>query len=64
MTSPEHERVGLTEAAADLLRKLTDQHGPLMFHQSGGCSDGSSPMCFPDGEFLTVDADIQLGDLA
>ena len=54
-------RVDLTPAAADLLRRLTGQHGPLMFHQSGGCCDGSSPMCYPDGEFLTGDADILLG---
>ena len=57
-------RVDLTAAAADLLAKLTRQHGPLMFHQSGGCCDGSSPMCFPDGDFLTSDADVHLGDLA
>ena len=56
--------VDRTPAAADLLAKLTERHGPLMFHQSGGCCDGSSPMCFPDGEFLTGDSDIQLGDLA
>ena len=56
-------RVGLTAAAADLLRKMSGRHGPLMFHQSGGCCDGSSPMCFPDGDFLTGDADIHLGDL-
>ncbi len=46
-----------------MLRRLTKQHGPLMFHQSGGCCDGSSPMCFPDGEFLLGDADVHLGDL-
>jgi uncharacterized protein (DUF779 family) len=57
------ERVALTDAAADLLRRLTELHGPLMFHQSGGCCDGSSPMCYPDGEFRTGNADIQLGDL-
>jgi uncharacterized protein (DUF779 family) len=57
------ERVTLTEEAADLLRRLTEQHGPLMFHQSGGCCDGSSPMCFPDGEFRTGTADVQLADL-
>jgi uncharacterized protein len=57
------ERVGVTGQAAELLRRLTEQHGPLMFHQSGGCCDGSSPMCFPDGEFITSDADIHLGDL-
>ena len=66
MTNSEAQqtRVGLTEAAAELLRKMTDRHGPLMFHQSGGCCDGSSPMCYPDGDFLTGDADIRLGDLA
>jgi uncharacterized protein (DUF779 family) len=57
------ERVTLTNKAADLLRRLTELHGPLMFHQSGGCCDGSSPMCYPDGEFRTGNADIQLGDL-
>src|ERR1700743_1527797 len=56
-------RVDLTEEAADLLRRLTGKHGPLMFHQSGGCCDGSSPMCFPDGDFITGDADVHLGDL-
>jgi len=54
----------MTEAAATLLEKLTGIHGPLMFHQSGGCCDGSSPMCYPDGEFMTGDADILLGKLA
>ena len=56
-------RVELTGAAAYLLRRLTRQHGPLMFHQSGGCCDGSSPMCFPDGDFITSEADIHLADL-
>lgn len=56
-------RVDLTPAAADLLRRLRDTHGPLMFHQSGGCCDGSSPMCFPDGEFKLGGADVHLGDL-
>ncbi|WP_157956317.1 DUF779 domain-containing protein, partial [Acuticoccus yangtzensis] len=44
------ERVTLTPAAADLLVKLTDLHGPLMFHQSGGCCDGSAPMCYRSEE--------------
>ncbi|HYQ74066.1 DUF779 domain-containing protein, partial [Cellulomonas sp.] len=56
-------RVDHTPAAADMLRRLRDQHGELMFHQSGGCCDGSSPMCYPAGEFLTGDADVHLGDL-
>jgi hypothetical protein len=56
-------RVDLTPAAAELLRELADIHGPLMFHQSGGCCDGSAPMCYPAGEFLIGDADVHLGDL-
>ncbi|MFN8079223.1 MAG: DUF779 domain-containing protein [Kineosporiaceae bacterium] len=57
-------RVELTDAAAALLRTLSAEHGPLMFHQSGGCCDGSSPMCYPVGEFLIAEADVHLGDLA
>jgi uncharacterized protein len=56
-------RVDLTEEAAELLRRLTVKYGPLMFHQSGGCCDGSSPMCFPDGDFITSDGDVHLGDI-
>ena len=62
-TSDALSRVGVTSEAAELLRRLTEVHGPLMFHQSGGCCDGSSPMCYPDGEFLLGDADVHLGDL-
>jgi hypothetical protein len=54
-------RVALTAEAVELLRKLWRQHGPLMFHQSGGCCDGSSPMCYPAGEFITGDSDVLLG---
>ena len=56
-------RVDLTPEAANLLRRLRAEHGPLMFHQSGGCCDGSSPMCYPDGDFLTGDSDVHLGEL-
>jgi uncharacterized protein (DUF779 family) len=56
-------RVELTAAAEELLGKLTAIHGPLMFHQSGGCCDGSSPMCYPAGEFRVGGADVKLGDL-
>jgi uncharacterized protein (DUF779 family) len=61
---PGVERVSFTVEAADLLCRLTEVHGPLMFHQSGGCCDGSSPMCYPVGEFRTGDSDVHLGDLA
>lgn len=54
-------RVAMTQAAVDLLAGLVDKHGQLMFHQSGGCCDGSSPMCFPEGDFLTSEADVLLG---
>ncbi|MCT1477775.1 DUF779 domain-containing protein [Microbacterium sp. p3-SID336] len=57
------ERVAVTEAAAALVRELTTQHGPLMFHQSGGCCDGSAPMCFPVGMFLVGQGDVLLGAL-
>ena len=56
-------RVDVSGEAAELIRRLTTRHGPLMFHQSGGCCDGSSPMCFPDGDFITSEADVHLGDL-
>lgn len=56
-------RVELTPAAADLVRRLRQTHGPLMFHQSGGCCDGSAPMCYPEGEFRTGDSDVLLASL-
>jgi uncharacterized protein len=55
-------RVDYTEAAAELLRKLSKIHGALMFHQSGGCCDGSSPMCYPRGEFRVGGQDVLLGE--
>ncbi|QMU96735.1 DUF779 domain-containing protein [Microbacterium esteraromaticum] len=58
-----YERVDVSDAAARLLRELTAQHGPLMFHQSGGCCDGSSPMCYPIGMFITGPSDVRLGEL-
>lgn len=57
------ERVVATEAALELIEKLKEKHGPLMFHQSGGCCDGSSPMCYPEGEFLTGNSDVLLGEI-
>jgi len=55
--------VVMTAAAADLLARLQERHGPVMFHQSGGCCDGSSPMCYPRGDFLVGDRDVLLGVL-
>ena len=62
-TTDTYRRVEVTDAAAALLRDLTAQHGPLMFHQSGGCCDGSAPMCYPVGMFLTGPSDVHLGTL-
>ncbi|MYT27294.1 DUF779 domain-containing protein [Streptomyces sp. SID8354] len=56
--------MALTDTAAALLRTLRERHGPLMFHQSGGCCDGSAPMCYPAGEFRTGGSDVRLGRLA
>ncbi|MCF3172801.1 DUF779 domain-containing protein [Streptomyces sioyaensis] len=57
-------RIALTAAATELLRLLHAQHGPLMFHQSGGCCDGSAPMCYPAGEFRTGSSDALLARLS
>jgi uncharacterized protein (DUF779 family) len=57
------ERVVATAAALALIETLKAKHGPLMFHQSGGCCDGSAPMCYPDGEFMVGEADVKLGEI-
>ena len=56
-------RVLATDAALDLIARLKTKHGPLMFHQSGGCCDGSSPMCYPEGDLLVGDSDVRLGEI-
>ncbi len=56
-------RVAITEAAAAVVGRLRQTHGPLMFHQSGGCCDGSSPMCYPKGDFRVGPQDVYLGDI-
>ncbi|MEU1983477.1 DUF779 domain-containing protein [Nocardia sp. NPDC019395] len=58
---PEPNRVELTAAAASLLAELIERHGPVMFHQSGGCCDGSAPMCYLRGEFRVGGQDVLLG---
>ncbi|HEY0267787.1 MAG TPA: DUF779 domain-containing protein [Methyloradius sp.] len=57
-------RVTATEAAINLINILKNQHGKLMFHQSGGCCDGSAPMCYPEGEFYLGSADVKIGEVA
>jgi hypothetical protein len=54
-------RVTITDSARAVVDRLRERHGPLMFHQSGGCCDGSSPMCFEQGDFRLGDSDVRLG---
>ncbi|GAA4486070.1 DUF779 domain-containing protein [Rhodococcus olei] len=61
--APGVPRIVVTAAAADLLRRLVVGHGALMMHQSGGCCDGSAPMCYPAGEFVVGDRDVLVGVL-
>ncbi|MDP5043667.1 MAG: DUF779 domain-containing protein [Leeuwenhoekiella sp.] len=58
---PMTERVSATAAAKKIIDQLREQHGELMFHQSGGCCDGSSPMCFPKGDLMINETDVYLG---
>lgn len=57
-------QVTATPAAIALIQRLQQRHGPLMFHQSGGCCDGSAPMCYPKGEFKIGSRDVLLGTIA
>jgi uncharacterized protein (DUF779 family) len=56
-----HDKVSATDAALELLAEICADHGPVLFHQSGGCCDGSSPMCYPAGEFVIGETDVLLG---
>ena len=56
-------QVVATDTALALIQDLQGRYGDLMFHQSGGCCDGSAPMCFPLGEFIVGDNDVRLGDI-
>lgn len=58
------ERVLVTPAAAAVIERIRAMHGPLLFHQSGGCCDGSAPMCYPLGEFRTGAQDVLMGRIA
>lgn len=57
------ERVTATDAALELIELLQQKHGPVMFHQSGGCCDGSSPMCYPKGDLFLGDQDVLMGKI-
>jgi uncharacterized protein (DUF779 family) len=57
------DKVSATPEALALLAEIVVDHGPVLFHQSGGCCDGSSPMCYPVGEFLIGDGDVQMGEI-
>src|ERR1700742_3396790 len=57
-------RVEITAAAAQIVEKLQHQHGDLLFHQSGGCCDGSAPTCYPIGDFRVGPQDVHLGEVA
>ena len=56
-------RVVATAEALGLLAELTARHGPVLFHQSGGCCDGSAPMCWPVGDYMVGDGDVRLGEI-
>lgn len=56
-------RVEATPAALALIAEITARHGPVLFHQSGGCCDGSTPMCWPVGEFVVGESDVRLGEI-
>jgi uncharacterized protein (DUF779 family) len=58
------DRVTATPAAEELVTALAAENGPILFHQSGGCCDGSSPMCYPQNDFMTGDSDVLLGEIA
>lgn len=57
------DKVSATPDALKLIAELQSEYGPVMFHQSGGCCDGSSPMCYAQGDFLIGDQDVQLGEI-
>ncbi|WP_296746504.1 DUF779 domain-containing protein [Mesorhizobium sp.] len=63
MEKPSLGKVSATPEAEALLAEIIADHGPVLFHQSGGCCDGSSPMCYPRGEFMVGDKDVRLGEI-
>ena len=63
MTSNVPQRIVATDKAVDLINTLRDEHGEVLFHQSGGCCDGSSPMCYGKNDYMISDADVKLGEV-
>jgi uncharacterized protein len=63
MSDNEVQRVTVTPSALELIGKLKAEHGEILFHQSGGCCDGSAPMCFPVHEFMVGGSDVKLGEI-
>ncbi len=63
IATPNVSRVSATPAAVELMQKLVAMHGPLMFHQSGGCCDGSAPMCYPRIDFKVGAQDVFMGEI-
>jgi len=62
-TAPRTMKVSATPTAVELIQEIVADHGPVLFHQSGGCCDGSSPMCFKQGDFIVGDRDVLLGHI-
>jgi uncharacterized protein len=60
---PVVSRVSATDAAVSMIKKIEAMHGPLMFHQSGGCCDGSAPMCYPRNDFKVGAQDVFMGEI-
>lgn len=64
MTDGDGGRVAITPQASEMVGRLAERHGPLLFHQSGGCCDGSSPMCYPRDDFQVGSREVYLGKVA
>ncbi|SCY28518.1 DUF779 domain-containing protein [Paracoccus tibetensis] len=63
MTTQTRDQVNATPEALALIAEIVADHGPVLFHQSGGCCDGSSPMCYPQGDFRISERDVKLGEI-
>lgn len=63
MTITKISQVQATKAALQLIREIVADHGPVIFHQSGGCCDGSAPMCYGEGDLIIADHDVKMGEI-